>query len=133
MDFTDRLSATDRAVSAYIRFCGEPAPTPSETAVDLIADLLHWHEKFVISRPPMSKREVRAFVSEAIKKFYEERDEAANGGRPLDRARRHALLMDDARVEVARARVEVAREERRNLRLVPVITDYPPDSGDLAF
>lgn len=98
MEFTDRLMATDRAVSSYIRFAGEPHPSPSETAEDMLADLLHWHERFVISEPPMSKREVRRMVNAAVKKFYEEREAMERGERPLDRARREHTEEERVRV-----------------------------------
>lgn len=118
MEFTDRLMATDRAVSSYIRFAGEPHPSPSETAEDMLADLLHWHERFVISNPPMSKREVRRMVNAAVKKFYEEREATTRGERPLDRARRTYPSDEELAREAARIYREQQAEGRRPLRAI---------------
>lgn len=105
MEFTDRLMAVDRAVASYIRFAGEPSPPPSETVPELWADLLHWHERFVILDPPMSKREVRRFVNEAVKVFYTEREAIGRGEEPLKRARReHSPEQAEARRVATRAR-----------------------------
>lgn len=126
MDFTDRLMAVDRAVSSYIRFAGDPSPPPSETVPELWADLLHWHERFVITDPPMSKREVRRFVNEAVKTFYEEREAIARGEQPLRRARR------EHPPEVLEARERMRAEEERllaQLRAQPVRVQEGPWSS----
>lgn len=127
MEFTDRMMATDRAVSSYLRFAGDPTPPPSEAVPEIVADLLHWHERFVIPKPPMSKREVRQFVNEAVKTFYEEREAMARGEEPLKRPRR------EYSPEEAEAR-RIIREERdsmlpRATRMRPSpfeVMDEPP-------
>lgn len=110
-NFTDRLMAVDRAVSSYIRFAGEPSPPPSETVPELWADLLHWHERFVIV-PPMSKREVRRFVNAAVKTFYEEREAMARGEQPLREARRQ-FSPEELRPAASSRRSATCRSARR--------------------
>lgn len=127
MEFTDRLMATDRAVSSYIRFAGEPHPSPSETAEDMLADLLHWHERFVISNPPMSKREVRRMVNAAVKRFYEEREAMEKGERVLDRPRR------EHPPEVLEARRQMRAEEDRLLRQMRGARPVPVDPGPTVY
>lgn len=127
MEFTDRLMATDRAVSSYIRFAGEPHPSPSETAEDMLADLLHWHERFVISEPPMSKREVRRMVNAAVKRFYEEREAMEKGERVLDRPRR------ERPPEVLEARRQMRAEEDRLLRQMRGSRPVPVDPGPTVY
>lgn len=127
MEFTDRLMATDRAVSSYIRFAGEPHPSPSETAEDMLADLLHWHERFVISEPPMNKREVRRMVNAAVKRFYEEREAMEKGERVLDRPRR------EHPPEVLEARRQMRAEEDRLLRQMRGARPVPVDPGPTVY